>query len=61
MTVSLTEDRNNRSEEKNSREAKKSETLTSFKFKINRIVLASKIAFPVVFFLFNVVYYFVYV
>ena len=61
MTVSLTEGRNNRSEDKNSGEVTKNKTLSSSKFTINRIVLASKIAFPFMFFVFNVVYHVVYV
>ena len=63
-TVSLTEGRNKRSKDKNSGEETENETLSSSnmsKFTINRIVLASKIAFPVIFFVFNIFYHVVYV
>ena len=60
-TVSLTEGRNNRIEKKISGETTENKTLSSSKFTINRIVLASKIAFPVIFFVFNIVYHVVYV
>ena len=54
---SLTEGGKNRSDDKNSGKTTENKTLC----KISKIVLASKIAFPFIFVVFNVVYHFVYV